>query len=157
MHALSRSAIICVLGAVCAIGAAKPVFAQNTGTLGDPVDVGLDFRKPYQPVFVASRLASFDAATGQGSLQWDRYALGPTLSFNKIDVVYQRAPLVRVSGHGIRARPQLAVRYLVRESACVAHSLQHARPAAGNDARRTKHHVGRARPHRSFVGHAVGR
>ena len=44
MRALSRSAIICVLGAVCAIGAAKPVFAQNTGTLGDPVDVGLDFR-----------------------------------------------------------------------------------------------------------------
>ena len=107
MRALSRSAIVCVLGAVCAIGAAKPAFAQNTGTLGDPVDVGLDFRKPYQPVFVASRLASFDAATGQGSLQWDRYALGPTLSFNKIDVVYQRAPSSEFPGTEYTRDPSL--------------------------------------------------
>ena len=55
--------------------------------LGDLVDVGLDFRKPLQPAFVASRLTAFDPATGRGTLQWDRYTLGPATSFEKTDVV----------------------------------------------------------------------
>ena len=91
MKTTTRRVISAALAALCGSGGVSPAPAQNTGVLGDPVDVGLDFRKAHQPIFVASRLASFDAATGQGTLQWDRYALGPTLSFNKIDIGYQRA------------------------------------------------------------------
>jgi hypothetical protein len=55
--------------------------------LGDPVDVSQDFQKMENVYFIGSRLASFDTATGQGTLQWDRYVRNTTLSFNKIDVV----------------------------------------------------------------------
>ncbi len=92
MKTTIRRIISASLTALCGSAAVSPALAQNTGVLGDPVDVGLDFRKAHQPIFVASRLAAFDAATGQGTLQWDRYALEPTLSFNKIDLGYQRAP-----------------------------------------------------------------
>src|SRR4029434_1864760 len=54
--------------------------------LGDPVDVSQDFQKMENVYFIGSRLASFDAVTGQGRLQWDRYVRNTTLSFNKIDV-----------------------------------------------------------------------
>src|SRR5436190_1764783 len=64
---------------------------QGNGQLGDVVDAGDDFRKPLQPVFVASKLTAFDATTGRGTLQWDRYTLGPGHSFEKTDVVYSRA------------------------------------------------------------------
>jgi len=83
---LFRAAIVAVLfvAGACPVDAA----AQN---LGDIVDVGLDFRKPQQTLFAASRLTAFDVATGRGTLQWDRYTLQPSLNFNKIDVGYTRA------------------------------------------------------------------
>ena len=88
----SRLFVSIVLSALGASGAASPLAAQNPlGVLGDPVDVGLDFRKPYQPAFVASRLTTFDPASGRGLLQWDRYSLQSSMSFNKMDIVYQRA------------------------------------------------------------------
>ena len=65
--------------------------AQGLGQLGDLVDAGEDFRKPHQPAFVASRLTAFDAASGRGTLVWDRYTLGPGHSFAKTDIVYSRA------------------------------------------------------------------
>jgi alpha-D-xyloside xylohydrolase len=71
---------------------------QGNGQLGDVVDAGDDFRKPLQPVFVASRLTTFDPATGRGTLQWDRYTLGPSHSFEKTDVVYSRAPATEFPG-----------------------------------------------------------
>ena len=40
--------------------------------------------------FIGSRVTSFDAATGQGTLQWDRYWRNTTLSFNKIDATFLR-------------------------------------------------------------------
>jgi alpha-D-xyloside xylohydrolase len=83
----TAAAICSILAALSASSAS----AQNTGVLGDPVDVGLDYRKPFQPAFVASRLTAFDPATGRGSLQWDRYQLNGSLSFEKQDIVYQRA------------------------------------------------------------------
>lgn len=86
---------------------ASPVSAQNIGVLGDPVDVGLDFRKPYQSAFVASRLTSFDAASGRGSLQWDRYSLQPSVSFNKTDIVYQRQASTEFPGTEYQRDPAL--------------------------------------------------
>ena len=58
--------------------------------LGDPVDVGQDFQKLENVYFIGSRVTSFDSATGQGNLQWDRYWRNTTLSFNKVDVGFTR-------------------------------------------------------------------
>ena len=71
---------------------------QGNGQLGDIVDAGDDFRQPLQPVFVASRLTAFDPTTGRGTLQWDRYTLGPSHSFEKTDVVYTRAQVTEFPG-----------------------------------------------------------
>src|SRR3954470_511241 len=86
-----RTSSVALLTALGALLIGTPLRAQNTGVLGDPVDVGLDFRKPNSQAFVASRLTAFDPATGRGTLQWDRYALGASMSFEKTDIVYQRA------------------------------------------------------------------
>jgi len=58
--------------------------------LGDPVDVSQDFQKFENVYFIGSRLTAFDPATGQGTLQWDRYLRSTTLSFNKIDMTFAR-------------------------------------------------------------------
>ncbi|GAC1515922.1 MAG: hypothetical protein NVS1B4_08440 [Gemmatimonadaceae bacterium] len=76
------------LSVVMGLGGHATAGAQN---LGDVVDVGLEFRKPHQLLFAASRLTAFDAATGRGTLQWDRYALQPSFNFNKIDLGFSRA------------------------------------------------------------------
>src|SRR5215831_13608285 len=48
--------------------------------LGDPPDISQDFQKFENVYFIGSRLASFDPASGQGTLQWDRYQRNTTLS-----------------------------------------------------------------------------
>jgi alpha-D-xyloside xylohydrolase len=58
--------------------------------LNDPVDAGADFQRMENVYFVGSKLTAFDPATGAGTLQWDRYLRGTTLSFNKIDVTLGR-------------------------------------------------------------------
>ncbi|MEP7002339.1 MAG: TIM-barrel domain-containing protein, partial [bacterium] len=82
-----RSASRVLVGAAL-LTSASVAAAQN---LGDLVDVGLDFRKPNQTFFAASRLTAFDAATGRGTLQWDRYNRQPSFDFNKMDVPFSRA------------------------------------------------------------------
>jgi len=64
--------------------------ASQAQLLGDPVDVSHDFQRLENVYFVGSRVTSFDASTGQGTLQWDRYLRNTTLSFNKIDVGFTR-------------------------------------------------------------------
>ncbi|HWS52518.1 MAG TPA: TIM-barrel domain-containing protein, partial [Pyrinomonadaceae bacterium] len=59
--------------------------------LNDPVDVAEDFRRAEHAYFVASKVTAFDTATGAGTLRWDRYARGTTLSFNKVDATLGRA------------------------------------------------------------------
>src|ERR1044071_2972764 len=58
---------------------------SHAQVLGDPPDVSQDFQKMENVYFIGSRVTSFDTATGQGSLQWERYWRNTTLSFNKID------------------------------------------------------------------------
>ncbi len=60
--------------------------------LGDVVDAGAAFRESNQLLFAASRLTAFDAASGRGTLQWDRYAIQPSFNFSKIDLGWSRAP-----------------------------------------------------------------
>ncbi len=66
--------------------------------LGDVIDAGLDFRKPQQTLFAASRLTAFDVATKRGTLQWDRYVQQPGLNFNKIDVGFSRGNATEFPG-----------------------------------------------------------
>src|ERR1700682_1521364 len=47
--------------------------------LGDPVDVSQDFQKLENLYFIGSKVANFDPATGQGTLQWNRYVRSTTL------------------------------------------------------------------------------
>jgi alpha-D-xyloside xylohydrolase len=74
------------------------VTTAHSQNLGDVVDVGLDFRQPYQTLFAASRLTAFDPNTGRGTLQWDRYTLRPSLNFNKVDLGYARATTTEFPG-----------------------------------------------------------
>ncbi len=64
--------------------------AAKAQVLGDPVDVGQDFQKLENVYFIGNKVTSFDTATGQGTLQWERYWRNTTLSFNKIDVGFIR-------------------------------------------------------------------
>ena len=64
--------------------------AAKAQVLGDPVDVSQDFQRTDNVYFVGSKVTSFDTATGQGMLQWDRYGRNTSLSFNKVDVQFAR-------------------------------------------------------------------
>src|SRR5262252_278217 len=66
--------------------------------LGDPADVSQDFQKLENVYFIGSNLKNFDATTGQGTLQWDRYLRNTTLSFNKIDVGFGRGRATEFPG-----------------------------------------------------------
>jgi alpha-D-xyloside xylohydrolase len=81
--------------------------AAGAQVLGDPPDPGRDFQKMEQVYFVGSRVADFDAATGQGTLQWDRYLRSASLSFNKIDVSLSKAKGNEFPGTEYDENPQL--------------------------------------------------
>jgi len=76
----------------CGFASGRATVAQQPQVLNDPVDVSQDFQRMEQVYFVGSRVEDFDAATGRGSLQWDRYLRSTTLSFNKIDVTLGPEP-----------------------------------------------------------------
>src|SRR4029079_698733 len=81
--------------------------AANAQVLGDPPDVSQDFQKMENVYFVGSRVTSFDTATGQGMLQWDRYLRSTTLSFNKIDVGFARGKATELPGTEYDQDPEL--------------------------------------------------
>src|SRR5215467_9098750 len=83
------------------IGIASGVLAANSAraqVLGDPADVSQDFQKLENVYFIGGSLKNFDATTGQGTLQWDRYLRNTTLSFNKIDVGFARGRATEFPG-----------------------------------------------------------
>ena len=83
----SRRVPILALVFTCLLGFAANAHAQ---VLGDPVDVSQDFQKMENVYFIGNKVAAFDPATGQGTLQWNRYVRSTTLSFNKMDVTFAR-------------------------------------------------------------------
>ena len=66
--------------------------------LGDPVDVAAEFQRTEPAYFMASRVTAFDAATGRGTIQWDRYARQAGLSFNKVDANFSRSQATEFPG-----------------------------------------------------------
>ena len=86
-----------VLTTPVAVRAQRP--AERPGErLGDPIDIAADFQPVDQTYFMASRVARFDAATGQGALQWDRYARHSGLNFNKLDAAFTRGTSTEFPG-----------------------------------------------------------
>lgn len=75
--------------------------------LGDPVDVSREFQKLENVYFVGSQVTSFDAATGSGTLQWDRYMRRPSYSFAKIDLPFVRTPANEFPGTEYDENPAL--------------------------------------------------
>ena len=53
--------------------------------MGDAVDVSQDFQKMEQIYYFGNRVASFDPATGIGTLEWARHRRQLSLSFDKLD------------------------------------------------------------------------
>ena len=66
--------------------------------LGDVIDVSQDFHRLDPVYFVASHLTRFDAATGRGALEWERYVRSPSLNFDKIDQGFARAQATEFPG-----------------------------------------------------------
>src|SRR5215467_5881707 len=97
---LSKAALL--LGVVLLPRVALPQSAPRAQAqpriLGDLVDVSEDFVTPDNVHFVGSKVTRFDPATGTGLLQWERYVLQPSYSFNKMDVGYVRAPATEFPG-----------------------------------------------------------
>lgn len=88
VDAVHRYAPILLLLTASLLALPGPAHSQ---LLGDLVDVSTAFQELGQTYFVGSRVVAFDAATGTGRLQWDRYERRPSLSFNKLDRALTRA------------------------------------------------------------------
>lgn len=89
--------------------AAATLPAQATFA-GDPVDVAREFTRPEQVHFFAARVGRFDAATGRGTLQWDRYVRQPGLNFNKVDAGFTRGAATEFPGTEYERDPALPFR-----------------------------------------------
>jgi alpha-D-xyloside xylohydrolase len=81
----------CLLIPIPCLAQTEPHAQAQPRILGDLVDVSEEFEQPDQVHFVASGVTQFDPATGAGLLRWDRYMRQPSYSFNKMDMVLQRA------------------------------------------------------------------
>ncbi len=60
--------------------------------LSDLVDVSADFHAYRNTYFLADKLASFDPATGQGTITWVRNQLYPRIAFSNMENVLQPFP-----------------------------------------------------------------
>jgi alpha-D-xyloside xylohydrolase len=95
------------LALACAFLIQHGTLAQQPLVLNDPVDVSADFQRMEQVYFVGGSVKDFNPATGQGSLQWDRYLRSTTLSFNKIDVGLSRGQATEFPGTEYERDPAL--------------------------------------------------
>lgn len=67
------------------------VQAQGVDVIGERPDVSEHFDDLASTYFVAAAVTDFGPTTGAGTLRWDRHALAPNLSFNKLDIAFGRA------------------------------------------------------------------
>jgi alpha-D-xyloside xylohydrolase len=81
------------LVAVLVGGSTPPASAQHgnqpPALLSDLVDVGADFKDPWNAYYLADSLDSFDPATGDGTVRWLRQRLVPRLAFDNMEGVLQ--------------------------------------------------------------------
>jgi len=80
MRRILLSCFVC-----CSITAAHSQLQTNAGVQYlqcMPKDMSADFSDLSNTYFLADSLASFDTATGEGLVEWDRYRLSPRQAFN---------------------------------------------------------------------------
>jgi alpha-D-xyloside xylohydrolase len=64
----------------------------NVRYLNEPIDVGLEFRKPENVLFLAARAVEFDPARAEGRIEWQAHRWGHELSFNQPQFGLREAP-----------------------------------------------------------------
>ena len=104
----TRSLLACALAALAAAAAPSSLDAQRYA--GDLVDVALEFARPEQVHFLATRVAGFDPATGRGTLQWERHVRQGSLNFNKVDAGLTRGAATEFPGTEYDRDPALPFR-----------------------------------------------
>jgi len=82
-------------------------YCVQAQVMGDAVDVSQDFQKMDQVYFIGERVASFDPATGNGTLEWMRHLRRLSLSFNKLDRGFERAKSSDFPGTEYDENPKL--------------------------------------------------
>ncbi len=65
---------------------------QPPGLLSDLVDISSDFHEFANSFFLADTLASFDPATGSGTISWRRNQLAPRLAFDNMEAALRPYP-----------------------------------------------------------------
>jgi alpha-D-xyloside xylohydrolase len=76
--------------------------------LGDPIDISLDFRNFQNTFFFADKLASFDAATGKGKIEWKRSSLYTRQAFNTNTILPQDLKMLDFPGPAYQENPVLS-------------------------------------------------
>ena len=90
-----------------ALAVSLPASAQLMNQARDLSASYTDFSATY---FFASSLESFDAATGEGLVKWDRYSLEPRQEFNTNTVVMDRLQMKDFPESGYYNDPQLGIK-----------------------------------------------
>jgi alpha-D-xyloside xylohydrolase len=80
---------------------------QPPTLLNEPVDISPDFHDFTNTYFLADRLASFDPATGNGSVSWQRNQLYPRIAFNNMEPVLQPFAGLTFPGREYAVDPEL--------------------------------------------------
>ena len=90
------------------LGTGFPLGAQPLMNQAKDMSAGyVDMSATY---FFAERLASFDAAKGEGTVQWGRFSLEPRQAFNTNTVVMDRLPMKDFPESGYENDPQFSFR-----------------------------------------------
>jgi alpha-D-xyloside xylohydrolase len=80
-----------VQAGVCLACATFGLPAAWAQTAGGAIDPSVEFEQLGSVYYVPAAATRFDAASGAGTLRWDRYRQAANLSFNKVDAAYARA------------------------------------------------------------------
>src|ERR1035438_1524312 len=89
INARHLSLFFCAVLALMWCPRLKAQVDRPPGLLNDLVDISGDFREYRNTYFLADKLASFDAATGTGSIAWMRNQLTPRIAFSNMENVLQ--------------------------------------------------------------------
>lgn len=111
---MRKTALLLASGALIAfIGIldAQPRITGGTSyLLNQAIDISDDFRDLANTYFIADRLASFDAASGEGLVGWKRYRMTPRQAFNTNIQQVQELQMLDFPGTAYVNDPQLRIK-----------------------------------------------
>jgi alpha-D-xyloside xylohydrolase len=80
---------------------------QGFQILNEPLDISPDFKDFQNTYYLADRISSFDAETGQGTLSYERYEYSTRLAFNNMMGVLKAVPANEFPAYEYEASPAL--------------------------------------------------